>query len=91
VSFATNLVSNFGSMVCDFLFSGVQVCVCLQSGVRDFLFFVAMSCVNFCFFQTIQYSKCHVFAAVVYCFLTDSLKIFRNIFSGCFFTDGLFC
>jgi hypothetical protein len=51
VSFAAILVSDFGSLVCDFLFSGVQFCVFLLSGVRDFVFFDAISCVNDCFFQ----------------------------------------
>jgi hypothetical protein len=51
VSFATILVSDFGSLVCDFLFSGVRFCVFLQSGVCDFVFFDAISCVNDCFFQ----------------------------------------
>jgi hypothetical protein len=34
-----------------FLFSGVQFCVFLQSGVCDFVFFDVLSCVNDCFFQ----------------------------------------
>jgi hypothetical protein len=73
----------FCFLVCNFVFVYSLVCVIL-------CFFVAISCVNL-FFLTIQSSKCHVFAAVVYYFLTDSLKIFRNLFFGCFLTDGLFC
>jgi hypothetical protein len=39
------------SVVWYFLFSGAQFCVFLWSGVCDFVFSVAISCVNFCFFQ----------------------------------------
>jgi len=65
------------SIICDFLFFSVQFCVFLQSSVCDFVFFVAISCVNF-FFPTIQSSKCHVFATIVYYFLRDFLKIFKK-------------
>jgi hypothetical protein len=44
-------VSDFGSLVCDFLFFGVQNCVFLQSGVCDFVLFDAISYVTDCFFQ----------------------------------------
>ncbi len=71
VFLGAQLYSFFCSLVCDFLFSGAQFC--------DFVFSVAISCVIF-FFPTIQSSKCHIFAAAVYCFLTDSLKIFRIFF-----------
>jgi len=51
VSFAAILVSDFGRLVCDFLFFGVQNCVFLQSGVCDFVLFDTISCVTDCFFQ----------------------------------------
>jgi hypothetical protein len=49
------------------LFSGVQFCVFCCNFMCEFLFF-----------PTIQSSKCHVFATVMYCFFADSLKIFKK-------------
>jgi hypothetical protein len=83
VSFAAILVSDFGRLVCDFLFFGVQNCVFLQSGVCDFVLFDTISCVVFSNNPIIQ-TSCFCYSSVL--FPNRFLKDFQRSFF-CFIFD----
>ncbi len=63
-------------------------CAILCFSVVWCVWFCVFCCNFMCeilFFPTIQSSKCHVFATIVYYFLTNSLKNFINFFFWLFF------